>query len=200
VAWFHRKEAEAAKAGASSAPDGESRKLHGIVTGVEPSGKGTGTVIVRVRAHLPDGSDAQFSEEVANLYQPASGTPEAERLVAVREEMGVGHPGRIPKIQLPVWAGSRVPVRSHREKLSLDLAAVQRQALDDYVARARRPPDTTPAAASISPTKPLGPPWQVPSECPGCGAPVDQAIASQAADPSCPFCREPIPVQPIAGA
>jgi hypothetical protein len=38
--------------------------------------------------------------------------------------------------------------------------------------------------------------WHVPTHCPDCGAPVDQAVASVAAHPVCAYCRHPIPCDP----
>jgi hypothetical protein len=43
-----------------------------------------------------------------------------------------------------------------------------------------------------------GPPWVVPAECPGCGAPVDQATMSMALAPKCEQCGAPLPAQPRA--
>jgi len=39
--------------------------------------------------------------------------------------------------------------------------------------------------------------WQVPTHCPNCGAPADQAKASQDRDPHCEFCHQPVPVTPL---
>ena len=38
--------------------------------------------------------------------------------------------------------------------------------------------------------------WQVPAECPKCGAPIDQSTECMAAHPTCAFCHEPLPCQP----
>lgn len=38
--------------------------------------------------------------------------------------------------------------------------------------------------------------WHVASHCPDCGAPVDIAVASVAAHPTCAYCRHPIPCDP----
>ena len=179
-------------------------KLHGIVIYTAPSQTGPGMVVVRVRVRMPGGrSDVEFSEEMANLYQPTPGSPEAQRLIEMREATNVGHPNRIPKIQLPLWSGSRIPVRyngSNRKKLIIDTADVQRQALDEYIERETRPrqSNTSPSAAATAAV--TGPPWRVPTECPTCGARVDQAVSSKQADPKCPFCHEPIPVEPLNGA
>ena len=40
------------------------------------------------------------------------------------------------------------------------------------------------------------PKWQVPEDCPNCGARVDQATACHEDNPLCGFCHAPIPVQP----
>jgi hypothetical protein len=41
-----------------------------------------------------------------------------------------------------------------------------------------------------------GPKWLVPTECPNCGARIDQAVAEYQDNPLCPFCSQPVPVQP----
>lgn len=38
--------------------------------------------------------------------------------------------------------------------------------------------------------------WHVAPHCPDCGAPVDLAVASVAAHPTCAYCRHPIPCDP----
>lgn len=38
--------------------------------------------------------------------------------------------------------------------------------------------------------------WHVPTHCPDCGAPVDQAVATVAAHPVCGYCHHPIPCDP----
>ena len=198
MSLFHHHESErgankAASQGGAK-PAGDNTKMRGIIVGVEPADADHGMVRVAVTVRLRDGSDVQFTEELANLYQPPPGSPEAQRLAEMREAQHIGHPTRIPKIQLPLQAGGWVPVRYHpsnRKKFVLDQAALQSKALDDYIDRGTKPaqPKTVPAAGT-------GPPWEVPSECPMCGAPVDQAVASKEADPKCEFCREPIPVKP----
>lgn len=40
--------------------------------------------------------------------------------------------------------------------------------------------------------------WKVPTECPICGAPVDQSRQSQAAHPACEMCRAPLPCEPAS--
>ncbi len=38
--------------------------------------------------------------------------------------------------------------------------------------------------------------WHVPTHCPDCGAPVDEAVASVAAHPVCEYCRHSLPRDP----
>jgi hypothetical protein len=40
--------------------------------------------------------------------------------------------------------------------------------------------------------------WSVPTECPECGARVDQSVAALAAHPVCGFCQMPLPCTPVA--
>jgi len=42
-----------------------------------------------------------------------------------------------------------------------------------------------------------GPQWIVPEVCPECGARVDQSVASVAEHPTCEFCKNPLPCQPV---
>jgi hypothetical protein len=151
---------------------------------------------VRVTVRFAGGQQAEFTEELANLYQPAPGSPEAQRLAEVRGAQQLRHADRIPKIQLPLSAGERVPVRydpAHPGRMVLDVPAMQKRALHDYIQREQQPkqPQTGQAAAQS------GPPWVVPAHCPDCGAPVDQATASRDPDPKCEFCRLPLPVSPL---
>jgi hypothetical protein len=89
-----------------------------------------------------------------------------------------------------------VPVRydaADRSKIVIDVPALQKRALHDYIQREQRPkgqPATRTGAGA-------GPPWAVPTHCLNCGAPVDQAKASQDPDPLCQFCHQPIPVTPL---
>jgi hypothetical protein len=151
---------------------------------------------VRLCVDFKDGQRVEFSEELANLYQPAPGSPEARRLAEVRQAEQLRHPDRIPKIQLPLSVGERVPVRydaADRSKIVIDVPALQKRALHDYIQREKKPksqPTARPGAG-------IGPPWQVPTHCPNCGAPVDQARASQDRDPHCEFCHQPVPVTPL---
>ena len=38
--------------------------------------------------------------------------------------------------------------------------------------------------------------WHVPTHCPDCGAPVDEAVASVAAHPVCAYCQHSLPRDP----
>jgi len=58
-----------------------------------------------------NGQMVEFREELGDLYQPAPGSPEAQRLAEVRGAEQLRHPDRVPKIQLPLFMGERVPVR-----------------------------------------------------------------------------------------
>ena len=151
--------------------------------------------LVHVSVRFRDGQ-VEFSEELANLYQPAPGSPEAQRLAEVRGAGQLRHPDRIPKIQLPLSAGERVPVRydeAHRSRIVLDVPAMQKRALHDYIQREQQPKQQPPARADAG----TGPPWIVPVHCPNCGAPADQARASRDPDPTCGFCHQPLPVSPL---
>ena len=39
--------------------------------------------------------------------------------------------------------------------------------------------------------------WRVPTQCPHCGAPVDQAVESLLDQPMCRFCNQPLPAEPL---
>jgi hypothetical protein len=151
---------------------------------------------VGISVRFKDAEAIEFSEDVASLYQPAPGSQEAQRLVAVREAAQLRHPERIPHIQLPLSVGERVPVRydaADRNRIVLDVPALHKHALNDYIKREQRPKAQSPAHKGAA----TGPPWEVPAHCPNCGAPVDQALASRDRDPSCQFCHQPIPVKPL---
>ena len=151
---------------------------------------------VRVSVRFKDGQTAEFSEELANLYQPAPGSPEAQRLAEVRGAEQLRHPDRIPKIQLPLSDGAKIPVRydaADRSKIVIDVPALQKRALHDYIQREQQPK----GLSAARPGARTGPPWTVPTHCLNCGAPVDQAKASQDPDPMCQFCHQPIPVTPL---
>ena len=150
---------------------------------------------VRVQVSFKDGPPVEFHEELAALYQPAPGSQEARRLADVRGAEQLRHPDRIPKIQLPLFGGERVPVRydaADRNRIVIDVPALHKRALHDYIQREQKPkgqPAARPGAG-------VGPPWIVPTHCQNCGAPVDQARASQDRDPHCEFCHQPVPVTP----
>ena len=173
----------------------EGATIQGVVMGNEPSAADRRISRVRVSVSFNDGQMAEFSEELANLYQPAPDSPEARRLAEVRGAEQLRHPDRIPKIQLPLSAGERVPVRydaTDRRMIVIDVPALQKRALHDYLKREQRPRGQSPARQGAA----FGPPWVVPTQCPNCGAPVDQARASQDRDPVCVFCHQPLPVSP----
>jgi hypothetical protein len=173
--------------------------IKGLVMQSEPAPTDRGRSQVRVEVRFKDGETVEFHEELANLYQPAPGSQQAQRLAKVREEQQLRHPDRVPKIQIPLSGGERVPVRydaEHRSRMVLDVPAMQQRALHDYIERELKPkaqPDADGRGKVAA-----GPPWSVPAHCPNCGAPVDQAMASHDADPRCPFCVQPIPVTPLA--
>jgi hypothetical protein len=169
----------------------------GMVMHSELSAADRGRSQVRVEVSFKDGQTVQFDQELANLYQPAPGSQEARRLAEVRGAEQLRHPDRIPKIQLPLSDGTRVPVRydaANRTRLVIDVPALQQRALHDYIEREQRPKGQPAARTGVA----AGPPWTVPTHCPNCGAPVDQARASRDADPRCPFCVQPLPVTPLS--
>lgn len=174
----------------------EGASAQGVVMGSEPSAADRRISQVRVSVSFKDGQLVEFREELANLYQPAPGSPEARRLAEVRGAEQLRHPDRIPKIQLPLSAGERVPVRydaADRSRLVIDVPALQKRALHDYLKREQRPREQPAARQGAG----FGPPWTVPVNCPNCGAPVDQAKASRDRDPFCLFCHQPLPVTPV---
>ncbi len=174
----------------------EGAAFQGIVMHSELSPADRRMSRVRVSVRFKDGQGLEFSEELANLYQPAPGSPEAQRLAEVRGAGQLRHPDRIPKIQLPLSAGERVPVRydeAHCNRIVLDVPAMQKRALHDFIQREQQPKQQPRAQAGAR----TGPPWIVPAHCPNCGAPVDQARASGDADPLCGFCQQPLPVTPL---
>ena len=165
-----------------------------MVLEAQASPSDTSRSIVVVQILLDGGGMVQFRQELANLYQPAPGSPDAERLVELRQGANVKHASRIPKIQLPLSAGCIVAVLgdlSNPSSLSIDEDALHASALNEYIRdqKARQPKPADPIT---------GPPWEVPAVCPNCGAPVDQATASAERDPHCRFCEQPIPVKPLA--
>jgi hypothetical protein len=174
----------------------EGAAIQGIVMGSESSAADRRISQVRVSVSFKDGQTVEFSQELANLYQPAPDSPEARRLAEVRGAEQLRHPDRIPKIQLPLSAGERVPVRynaADRSLIAIDVPALQKRALRDYLQREQRPREQSPARQGAG----FGPPWAVPTHCPNCGAPVDQAKASRDNDPFCLFCHQPLPVTAV---
>jgi hypothetical protein len=173
----------------------EGATIRGMVMHSEPSAADRRISQVRISVRFDDGQAREFSEELPSLYQPAPGSPEAQRLAQVRGAGQLRHPDRIPKLQLPLSIGERVPVRydaADRSKMVLDVPALQKRALRDHIQdiqREQKAKGQSPASA--------GPPWTVPTHCPNCGAPVDQAKASRDPDPTCLFCHQPIPVSPV---
>jgi len=174
----------------------EGATAQGVVMHNEPADADPRISRVRLSVRFKDGQTAEFSEELASLYQPAPGSPEARRLAEVREAEQLRHPDRIPKIQLPLSLGERVPVRydaADRSRIVIDGPALRKRALHDYIQREQKPK----GPSAVPPGAGSGPPWAVPTHCPTCGAPVDQARASRDRDPLCQFCHEPIPVTPV---
>jgi len=178
----------------------EGATTQGMVMHKEPSPADGQKSQVRLVVRFKDDQAVEFIEELDNLYQPAPGSPEAERLTEMRKTLQINHPERIPKIQLPLSTGERVPVRydaANRNNLVVDVPALRKQALRDYIKHEQRQQEQK----EQQPTPPgarTGPPWVVPTHCPNCGAPVDQAKASRDPDPMCRFCSEPIPVSPVS--
>jgi hypothetical protein len=175
---------------------GEGATFQGIVIHSETSPVDRRMSQVRVSVLFKDGERIEFSEELANLYQPAPGSAEAQRLAEVRGTEQVKHPDRIPKMQMFLSNGETVPVRydaAHRSRIVLDVPAMQKRALHEYIKREQKPKQQDRAHARAE----TGPPWVVPTHCPNCGAPVDQARAFKESDPMCEFCHQPLPVSPL---
>jgi hypothetical protein len=175
---------------------GEGATFQGIVIHSELSPVDRRMSQVRVAVVFKDGERVEFSEELANLYQPAPGSAEAQRLAEVRGTEQVKHPGRIPKMQMFLSNGETVPVRydaAHRSRIVLDVPAMQKRALHEYIKREQKPKQQDRAHARAE----AGPPWVAPTHCPNCGAPVDQARAFKESDPMCEFCYQPLPVSPL---
>ena len=148
---------------------------------------------IRVEIRYKTDRTVVITEEIPNVYQPDADSPEAKRLTEMREAQQLRHAGKIPKIQLEISVGARVPVcldPEHRNRPIVDQAALHKKGLDNYIKDQTRPKQDAPVKVRS------GPPWSVPANCPTCGAPVDQAVASRADDPRCEFCHEPIPVTP----
>jgi hypothetical protein len=169
--------------------------IQGMVNHNEPSSADRRIWHVRVEVWFKDRQRVEFSQELDSLYQPAPGSQEAQRIVEARSAEQLRHPDRIPKIQLPLTDGCTVPVRydeADRSRLVIDVPALQRKTLHDYIEHEKRQQQPGGKAART------GPPWVVPAHCPNCGAPVDQATAGRDADPHCQFCSQPLPVSPLA--
>jgi hypothetical protein len=174
----------------------EGAAVQGMVVRSEPSADDRRMSQVRISVRFKDGQTVEFSEELASLYQPVPGSPEAQRLAEVRGAEQLRHPDRIPKIQLPLSVGERVSVRhdaADRSRIVVDVPALRKRALHDYIEREQRQKEQSPARRGAG----TGPPWVVPERCPNCGAPVDQVKASQDRDPLCGFCQQPVPVRPV---
>lgn len=174
----------------------EGETIQGMVNHSELSATDRRISQVRLSVRFKDGQTVEFSEELANLYQPAPGSQEARRLAEIRGAEQLRHPDRIPKIQLPLSVGERIPVRydaANRSRIVIDIPALQKRTLHDYIQREQKPK----GQSATRPGAGTGPPWAVPAHCPNCGAPVDQAKASQDPDPMCQFCHQPVPVRPL---
>jgi hypothetical protein len=174
---------------------GDGERTRGMVWSTEPLSTDPTRAHLRIVVTYKGGQRVEFLENLPNLYQAAPDSPDAKRIQELRQSQQLKHAGKIPKLQLETSAGSMVPVRydaNNPNRLVIDEPALQKKAVDDYIARESKPKDK-PAAAQVT-----GPPWEVPSHCPNCGAPVDQATASRAQDPTCRFCQQPIPVEPLA--
>lgn len=175
----------------------EGTVIQGMVMRNEPSATDPRISQVRIAVRFKDDQAVEFTEELANLYQPPPGSQEARRLAEVRQAQRLRHADRIPKIQLPLFVGERVTVRydaADRSRIVIDVPALQKRALHDYIQREQKPKGQPPARQGAG----TGLLWAVPAHCPNCGAPVDQAKASRDRDPLCQFCRQPIPVQPLS--
>jgi hypothetical protein len=171
----------------------EGATTQGMVVSNEPSAADRRLAQVRISVNFKDGQRAEFSEELASLYQPEPGSQEAKRIAEARGAEQLRHPDRIPKIQLRLFGGEMVPLRydaADRSRIVIDVPALQKRALHDYIQHERKQQGQSPGQGARS-----GPPWAVPAYCPNCGAPVDQAKASHDRDPVCQFCHQPIPVQ-----
>ncbi len=122
----------------------EGAAIQGMVVHSEPSATDRRMSQVRVSVRFKDDQPVEFSEELANLYQPAPDSPEARRLAEVRGAGQLRHPDRIPKIQLPLSVGARVPVRydaGDRRKIVIDIPELQKRALHDYIQREQQQKD-----------------------------------------------------------
>jgi hypothetical protein len=111
-------------------------------------------------------------------------------LISGLSALSLGRPGRAYTGEGEITTGYDPADRS---KLVLDIPAMQKRALHDYIKREQEP-KAQPAARPGARTRQ---PWTVPAHCPNCGAPIDQAKASRDPDPQCQFCHQPVPVEPV---
>jgi hypothetical protein len=157
---------------------------------------------VEVELRFKGGRTDRFVQELANLYQPSADSPEGQQLLEVRKAQQLKHADHLPKLQLQLFQGCKVPLTSdpsHRDTFVIDEPTLQQQAVRDELHKQRH-------ALQVGQDKPAkakpvtGPPWVVPAECPNCGARVDQAVSSKEQDPHCTYCHEPLPVTPAAAS
>ncbi|HWE54129.1 MAG TPA: hypothetical protein VG435_01380 [Acidimicrobiales bacterium] len=185
--------ADPSVAGAPSNGPSEMAKTTGLVMEVVRIDATTSRI--RVDVDAKDGPHSEFTSEVDNLYQPDVDSPDAQRLTMMREAQQLRHANKIPKVQMPISVGSRIPIlydpRDHK-KMAVDFSGMRKQAVSEYIEMEKQNQARHQAEVPVT-----GPPWAVPDHCPNCGAPVDQAVSSRAADPHCDFCHEPIPVTPL---
>ena len=170
----------------------------------DPVASEPGRSLVGIQLRYHDGRMGEFSEQVDSLYQPPPDSPEGQQVLEWRRSEHLKHAEHMPKIQLPLSAGCVVPVCIDPAKpgrLTLDKPALQRQAVHDYLHDQRSQQARQARRTAEKEQKaPTGPPWNVPIECPNCGARVDQAVTSKQIDPHCTFCREPLPVTPLTSS
>lgn len=184
----------------SGTGDDASAQIEGMVLAIDPLPSDNTRSRVRVQVWFEqDKQMAEFHAELPNLYQPEPGSPDAQRLADFRSTQKVKHPGKIPKIQMPISAGSHLPLHynaAKRKDFVVDEAALRQRAVHEYIENEKRAAARNAAKQPAAPV--TGPPWEVPAICPTCGAPIDQAKASTDHDPMCAFCKQPIPAKPLA--
>jgi hypothetical protein len=83
----------------------EGAVIQGMVMHNELSAADPRISVVRVTVRFKDDQRVEFSEELANLYQPEPGSPEARRLAEVREARQ--RPKAQPATQPPARPGAR---------------------------------------------------------------------------------------------
>jgi hypothetical protein len=174
----------------------EGKEAKAMVWSITPLEGQPGVTHLRVEAHFSDGQRTQFGEDLPSLYQPEPDSPDGVRIRELRQRLQLKHAEHMPKLQLETTSGSNVTVRydeSDRNRMVVDLPALQKKAVGAYIAAMTKPKHDQPETAP-----PTGPPWDVPDHCPNCGAPVDVAVATKAQDPQCRFCEQPLPVKPLA--